>query len=164
MRRILRAALAALVTVVAVGAAYELAVAVGVIGLGPLPGQGPPGDTPVVEVSLLALLLTGALLLLAAPLSRGVLGAWGRVSVPIAGVVAAAFLVARFYSNDPYYAPQLQRMSDGGVVAGRWVALLVVATIAAGMLVRRWPRVGLAASALGVWAIAVTAAVAGTGH
>jgi hypothetical protein len=55
-------------------------------------------------------------------------------------------------------------MSEDGLVAGRWIAFLVAATLVSGLLVRRWPRVASAGTALGMWAIALTAAVAGLGH
>jgi hypothetical protein len=55
-------------------------------------------------------------------------------------------------------------MSEGGVVAGRFIAVLVAATLVSGLLVRRWPRAASAGTAVGVWAIALTAAVAGLGH
>jgi len=85
--------------------------------------------------------------------------------VPAAGAASAAFLVTRFYSSDPYYAPTLRRMSDGGLVAGRWITFLVAGTLIAGrILVRRWPRAACAGTAMGVWAIALAAAVAGLGH
>ncbi|HKV67816.1 MAG TPA: hypothetical protein VJN72_06985 [Gaiellales bacterium] len=148
---------------VAVGAAYELLVALGVIGLGPEPGDAPAGATAIVPLALLALLLVGGLLL-AAAMGRRRWSRWGRLAVPAAGAAAAAFLVARFYSYDPYYAPYLRRMSEDGLVAGRWIAFLVAATLASGLLVRRWPRAAAAGTAVGVWAIALTAAVAGLGH
>ena len=147
---------------VAVGAAYELLVALGVIGLGPQPGDAPAGATTIVPLALLALLLVGGLLL-AAMGGRGWNG-WGRLAVPAAGAAASAFLVARFYSYDPYYAPYLRRMSEGGLVAGRWIAFLVAVTLVSGLLMRRWPRAASAGTAVGVWAIALTAAVAGLGH
>ncbi len=159
----LRGALALLTAVIAVGAVYELAVAVGLIALGPQPGDAPAGSAQVVGLSVVALLLTGVLLL-GATLSSPARAAWGTLAAPLAGAVAGAFLVARFYSYDPYYAPYPRRMSDGGLVAGRWVALVVVATLAAGILARRWPRAASAVTAVGVWTIALTAAVAGLGH
>jgi hypothetical protein len=149
--------------VVATGAAYELLVALGVIGLGPQPGDAPAGATAIVPLALLALLLVGGLLLGAA-MGGGRWNGWGRLAVPAAGAAAAAFLIARFYSYDPYYAPGLRRMSDGGAVAGRWIAFVVAATLVSGLLVRRWPRAASAGTALGVWAIALTAAVVGLGH
>ena len=152
-----------LIGIVAVGAAYESAVALGAIGLGPQPGDPPAGATAIVPLALLALLVVGALLLAAALAERGWNG-WGRLAVPAAGAAAAAFLVARFYSYDPYHAPDLRRMSDGGAVAGRWIAFLVAGTLLAGILARRWPRAASAGTAFGVWAIALTAAVAGLGH
>lgn len=158
-RRILLAAIG----VAAAGAAYELLVALGVIGLGPRPGDAPAGATAIVPLALLALLLAGGLLLAAAVGGRRWNG-WGRLAVPAAGAAASAFLVARFYSYDPYYAPYLRRMSEEGLVAGRLIAFLVAATLVSGLLVRRWPRAASAGTAVGVWAIALTAAVAGLGH
>jgi hypothetical protein len=134
-----------------------------VLGLGPQPGDAPAGAAVIVPLALLALLLVGGLLLAAAMGGRAWNG-WGRLTVPAAGAAAAAFLVARFYSYDPYYAPYLRRMSEDGLVAGRWIAFLVAATLVSGLLVRRWPRVASAGTALGMWAIALTAAVAGLGH
>jgi len=163
MRTVARRILLVSIAVVAAGAAYELLVALGVIGLGPQPGDAPAGATAIVPLTLLALLLVGGLLLAAAMAGRRWNG-WGRLAVPAAGAAASAFLVARFYSYDPYYAPYLRRMSEGGVVAGRFIAVLVAATLVSGLLVRRWPRAASAGTAVGVWAIALTAAVAGLGH
>ena len=56
------------------------------------------------------------------------------------------------------------RLSQDGIVAGTWVVFLVAATLGAGLFGLRWPRAAFAASALCVWGIALTAAVAGTGH
>ena len=156
-------ALLALVGLVAAGAAYELLVALGVIGLGPQPGEEPAGATAIVPLALLALLLAGGLLLGAA-MGRRRWNGRGRLAVPAAGAAASAFLVARFYSYDPYYAPYLRRMSEDGLIAGRLIAFLVAATLVSGLLVRRWPRAASAGTALGLWAIALTAAVAGLGH
>jgi hypothetical protein len=163
MTEIRRWLVPALIGTVAVGAAYELLVAVGVIALGPEPGVAPAGATTIVPLALLALLATGGLLLSVAMDGRPRI-AWGRLAVPAASAAAAAFLVARFYSYDPYYAPTLRRMSDGGAVAGRWIAVVVAATLLAGVLVPRWPRVAAAGTGIGVWVIALTAAAAGLGH
>jgi len=151
-----------LIGTVAVGAAYEFAVDLGAIGLGPQPGDGPAGATTIVPLALLSLLVTGGLLLVAAIGGRSRI-AWGRMAVP-AAAAAAAFLVARFYSYDPYYAPDLRRMSDGGAVAGSWIAFLVGATLLTAILAWRWPRAASAGTAVGVWAIALTAFAAGLGH
>jgi MYXO-CTERM domain-containing protein len=163
MTRVSRSGLMALTVIVAGGAAYELAVAAGVIRMGSQPGEPPAGNAAVIELTFVALLLMGAVLL-AAALRRRRADVPGSGAVPTAGAVATAFLVARFYSYDPYYAPDLRRLSDGGIVAGRWIVFVVGATLAAGILVRRWPRVASAGTAIGVWAIALTAAVAATGH
>src|SRR6185312_14460196 len=134
MRTVARRILLVSIAVVAAGAAYELLVALGVIGLGPQPGDAPAGATTIVPLALLSLLVTGGVLLVAAIGGRSRI-AWERMVVP-AAAAAAAFLVARFYSYDPYYAPDLRRMSDGGAVAGRWIAFVVAATLVSGLLVR----------------------------
>jgi len=163
MRRVIPGLVASLIAIVAVGAAYEFAVALGAIGLGPQPGDAPAWDGPVVLLAIGALLLTGVVLLVASMLRRPA-ATWRMLAVPAAGAAAAAFLVARFYSYDPYYAPFRIRMADGGIVAGWWVAFLVVGTLVAGILVRRWPRAASAGTAVGAWAIALTAFAAGLGH
>jgi hypothetical protein len=54
---------------------------------------------------------------------------------PLVPLAAVAFVVARFYSFDPYYAPELRRMSDGGLVAPGLIYVLIVATVAVVALV-----------------------------
>jgi hypothetical protein len=131
-----RAALPALIVVVA-AAAYEAAVALGVIALGSEPGDGPPGEEIVLTAALLAML---AVAFLAAWWSRrGHRVALAELLAP----AGAAFLVARFYSFDPYYLPTLRRASDDGLVAPELVFLLTGLALVAGLLVRLRPRVGL---------------------
>lgn len=81
--------------------------------------------------------------------------AWAR-AVPVA---AAAFLAARFESYDPYYAPTLRRMSDGGLLSPWWVWFLCAAAIVVAVV----PRGRSVAPAV-LLLIACTALVAGVGH
>ena len=49
---------------------------------------------------------------------------------PVAALLApaaAAFLVAYFFTFDPYYAPSERRYSDGGAVPLGWIVLCAVA-------------------------------------
>ena len=91
---------------------YELVIALtGVVGA--VPGEAPFGEPVVYVLSLLAIFL-GALLALAP----------SRTPVFPLGPAAAAFVAARFYTADPYYAPTLRRYSDGGLVAPAWIFAL----------------------------------------
>jgi hypothetical protein len=97
---------------------YETLVALGAIELGSAPGEGPAGEGLVLFIALVAM-LAGASLVAFRPLA------------PFAALVApsaAAFLVARFYTFDPYYLPALRRMSDGGLVSP--VLVFAVAALA----------------------------------
>ena len=77
---------------------------------------------------------------------------------------AAAFLVARFYTFDPYYLPTLRRASDGGLVAPEVVYLLAGLALVAGLLVRLRPRVGLWLTSVVMIGCALFAWVAYGGH
>jgi hypothetical protein len=156
-------ALWAAIAVVALGAGYEALVALGVIGLGSSPGAAPPGDSVAVLSAVAALLAASALLAVAAGRPAA---AWPErsLAVVVAAPVAVAFVVARWYSYDPYYAPYLQRMSDGGVVAGRWIAVLVLSAIAAALVARRNLRAGAGLAAPLLLVFAATAFVAALGH
>jgi hypothetical protein len=94
---------------------YELAVALGWISLGTVPGQGPPASGWVLLVALLAMIAGAAL-----ALSRDL----AAIALPLA---AAAFVVARFYSFDDYYLPSLRRFSDGGTPSPPWIYALAAA-------------------------------------
>jgi hypothetical protein len=113
-------------------ACYEAAVALGALAVGPLPGEEPAGEGVLLGLAEAALVLAAGF---AAVSPR-------RPFVWLLAPVAAALVVARFYSFDPYYAPTLRRMSDGGVVAGRWVVFLGIAAVVAAAAVRMRPRVG----------------------
>jgi hypothetical protein len=82
---------------------------------------------------------------------------------PIAGATVA-FLLARYLSYDPYYAPSLRRMSDGGLVSPEWVAFVCVAAAATAATARRGPRLATAVIALLMWTSALTALAMGLGH
>jgi hypothetical protein len=143
-------------------ACYQLLIAVGVLRVGPHPGEVPYGYDAVVGAPLLVLAFSGLALLVAslsAHLTRLVSG-W---PLAVAGLAAVGFVIARFVSYDPYYAPTLRRMTDGAVQRS-WIELLVVAAVAVAWCVIRRPRVGVLGTAAVMWLSAATALVAGLGH
>ena len=142
-------------------AAYQAALALGWLFVGPLPGETPTGYDLALGVALIALLGGAALCT--------VYAARGRRRAPPAaalgiGPAAVAFVVARFYSFDPYYAPTLRRMSEDGLVADAWVYTLVALGLLGGILVRARPRIGLGLTAAVLRLSAPTALAAGLGH
>jgi hypothetical protein len=148
----------AVVGVLAAATVYEALVALGVIQLGSLPGDGPPGAGIVLAAALVAMLVGAALAL-------GMGGFGGRASTAeLLAPAAAAFLVARFFTFDPYYAPTLRRYSDSGFVSPFLVAVLVSAALAAAVLTRARPRAGLLLTAPVVLACALTALLMEVGH
>jgi hypothetical protein len=128
----------ALLALLAVGTAYELADDLKALPTGDAPGDGPAGGGFFVGVPSLALLLSGFALIYVA-------GREGRL--PLAWLVAplgAAFMLAHFYSYDDYcggYGCRIaQEVSRG---AAHWAWILATAGLAAGILSRRTPRPGL---------------------
>jgi hypothetical protein len=141
------------------GAAYEAAVALGVLEVGPEPGAEPPGRTVVFTVAELALLGSALAAAAGAPRARG-----SRVTLTVVPLAAAAFLVARFYSFDSYYAPTMRRMSDDGAIPPGLVWSLAAGCAGASLLLRSRPRRGRALTAPVLFLVALTALLAGTGH
>jgi hypothetical protein len=134
--------------VVLAGAVYEAAVALRVLKVGPEPGAEPPGRTVVFAAAELALL--GAALAAAATGARA-------SGVTLA---AAAFLIARFYSFDSYYAPAMRRMSDDGAIPAWFAWSVAAACVVASLLLRR----GRVLPAALLLIVALTALLAGAGH
>ena len=149
-----------MLTVLLAAAAYDGAVALGWIAVGPAPGQGPAGAGPVQAAALLALLVGAVVCATLAGRSSTRAGVLEQL-LPLAG---AAFVGARFYAYDPYYAPTLRRMSEQGAVSGTWVLALAGVALVAAALTGLRPRVGLAVSGLTLFLSAVTALWMGTGH
>ncbi|MEO8289645.1 MAG: hypothetical protein ABI649_01455 [Gaiellaceae bacterium] len=133
---------------------YEALVALRVIDLGSLPGEGPPGEGIVLSLALLAML------------AGVVLAGFGRPAsfIELLAPAAAAFLVARFLTFDPYYAPALRRMSDGGLVSPLLVVALVILALTVAVLTRTWPRAGLLLTVPVILACALTALAVAVGH
>jgi hypothetical protein len=77
---------------------------------------------------------------------------------------AALFVVARFYTGDPYYAPYFRAYGDGGVFSPAWVFGLLVLALAAGIATQFWRRTAPVESAAVLLLLAFTALFMGTGH
>ena len=138
---------------------YEAAAASGVVSIGDEPGEGPPGET-VFSVSAAIAFLVACVALAAAAGGVGV-----RASVWIAlPVAAAAYVAARFYAFDPYYAPGLRRASDQGMVPGWWVLALCLVALATAVGSWAAPRVGPAVGLVVVALCALTALAERLGH
>jgi len=151
--------LAVLVTlgVLASATAYEALIALGVIELGSGPGKGAPGEQAVALVAVLTMLVAAGLALVAA---RG-----ARVPfVALLPAAAAAFLVARFYSFDPYFAPALRRYSEDGMLPPELVFGVVALAVAAAALTLVHRRAAAALSAFAILACAFFAQVLVGGH
>ncbi len=155
-----RAITLAVLVVLIAAAAYQAAVALGWLSIGPLPGQAPAGYGLVLGAALLALVVGAGLC--------AVYASWPRPPADaLAGLIgpaAAAFVVARFYSFDPYYAPTLRRMSDDGLVPESWVYAVIALALLTAVLAGLRPRVALTLTTLVLLLSAVTALAAGLGH
>ena len=133
---------------------YETLVALGAIELGSVPGEGPPGEGLVLFIGLVAM-LAGAGLVAFRPLA------------PFAALVApaaAAFLVARFYTFDPYYLPALRRMSDGGLVSPVLVFAVAALALCAAAITSARPQAGRFMAAPVILVCAFLALVVDGGH
>ena len=137
---------------------YEILVALGVIELGSLPGEGPAGAGVVRALAAVGL-LTAALLSAALARADGA-PALSALLAPAAG----AFLVAHFYTYDPYYLPTLIRYAERDFVPPILVFALAAAALAAGLVTLRRRRIGLALSVPTILMCALAAFWAGIGH
>ena len=143
--------------VLAFATAYEALVAFGVIELGSLPGEGPPGEQTVALIAVLTMLVAAGLSLFAALGARLPL-------LPLLPPAAAAFLLARFHTFDPYYLPTLRRFSDDGMLAPELVYGVVALAVVAALLTLVQRPAGAALSAAVVLACALFAQVLVGGH
>jgi hypothetical protein len=158
MRMPIRRPWAVALSVVAVGAGYEGVVAAGVLDVGPLPGAEPPGRQAVFAAAELALVAASAGTATTRTARRR------GVEMRLLPLAAGAFMLARFFSFDAYYAPTRRRMSNGGLVPPSWVYALVGSCAVASLLLWRRPRAGSALAAPLLFIVAATALAAGAGH
>ena len=137
---------------------YELLVALGVIELGSLPGEGPPGAGIVGTLAAVGLL---AAAVLSAVLARaGGAPALSAFLAPAAG----AFLLAYFYTFDPYYLPSLIRHAERDFVPSALVFALAAAALAVGPLALLRRRAGLVLSVPTILLCGLAAWWSGLGH
>lgn len=154
-------ALAALALVLlAVGAVYEACVALEIISLGAVPGAGPTGEAAVTIAAVAGLLLAGGASVVNAA-RHETRSFW---AFQLVGPAAAAFVVARFYAFDPYYAPGLRRASEGGLVSTPWIVFIVGVSLAVAALAGVRPRTGSAATFVVLVLCFFTALVVRLGH
>lgn len=137
---------------------YELLVALRVIELGTLPGEGPPGASVAGWVAALAL-LGAAVLCVVLAITRNA-PALAALLAPAAG----AFLLSYFHTFDPYYLPPRIRYSERDFVPPEFVYVLVAAAVAVGLLTLLRRRPGLVLSAPTILACGLAAGWASIGH
>jgi hypothetical protein len=159
-RRAAQALLAGLTLVAAAAAVSEGAVALGVVGLSASDGTWSLRDV-VLATAVLALFFGGPVV--AALASTPVAGAVARL-VPPAALATAAAVVARYYAYDPYYAPYLRRMSDGGALPTWWIAVVAAIAIFAAARARNHPQSSLVLAGVAMFLAGPTLLVAGAGH
>ncbi len=154
-------ALTATITLVLVAATIsEGLVALGVVGLSPSNGDWDVRD--ILLVAACFALFFGGPVFVAAAFTRFADGL--RPGVPLVALATGAVVVARFLSYDPYYAPYLRRMSDGGILPGWWIVVLAGAALGAAVLSRRDLRMGLVLTGIVMCLGGPTIFLAGVGH
>jgi hypothetical protein len=77
---------------------------------------------------------------------------------------AALFVIARFYTGDPYYEPTFRAYGDGGIVSPFWVFGLLGLALVAGAATRLWRRTAPVESAVVLLLLVLTALFMGAGH
>ena len=130
----------------------------GWLSIGPEPGDGPAGEAVVMGAAAIAFAV--GLVVCARAASRE------RPTLPVLLIPASAavFMVARFYTYDPYYAPTLRRMSDDGAVPASWVYLLAGLALLVTLTARAHARVGMISAAMVVLLCGLTSLWEGSGH
>jgi hypothetical protein len=155
-----RALTGAITVTVLAAAISEALIALGIVGL----------DASNYGWDVRGLLLSGAFcalffggpVLVVAAFTRHAGGF--RAGLPAVAPVMYALLVARYYSYDPYYLPELQRYSVATGFPGWWFALLVVLALSAAALSRRGLRSSLVLAGIVMFLAGPTVFVIGLGH
>jgi hypothetical protein len=146
-------------------AALCAAISEGAIALRILALHASTGDWDVrsilVVAASLTLLVAGPVLAVAAatPFADAALPA-----LPVAALATAAAVVARFFAYDSYYFPLHRRMSDGGVLPGWWIVLVVALAVAAALAAFRNVRASLMLAGAAMFLAGPTILIASTGH
>jgi hypothetical protein len=154
----MRLAVVVVLGMLATATVYEALVALRVIDLGSLPGEGPPGAGIVGWLAAMGL-VTAAFL--CAVLARSVRApALSALLAPAAG----AFLLAYFHTFDPYYLPSLMRYSERDWVPPVLVYPLTAIAVGVGLLTFLRRRAGLALSVPAILMCGLAAFWQGIGH
>lgn len=148
-----------LVAILLCAAGWELAVALRWVSLGHEPGEGAMGEGIALAAALVAML--AGVIYSAAKVFRD--RAATRADVALAPA-AAGLTAARFYSFDPYYAPDLHRFSDGGLVGPAWVYALAAASLLVASLIRLRVSGAVGLTALLLLLCMATVLLEGAGH
>ena len=146
--------------VVGTAAVSEGAVALGIVGIGESAGGWDLRGLLILAAS--CVLLFGAVVFVGAAFIR--LAGGSRLGPPAVALVTSALVVARYYSYDTYYAPQLYRVSQTSIIPGWWVALLAALSVTVAVLRRRSPPAAFFVTGVVMLAAAPTVFVAGLGH
>jgi hypothetical protein len=141
-------------------AAYELALALGLVGSysGRVPGQDVEGEETVATVAYLIMLVGSVVAFVHALYPRV---PW---AVALFAPAAAAFMTTRFYTYDPYYLPSLQRYSESTGAWAYWLLGMLAAALVVGVKTRRKPRVGSIATGCILPLLWITSLWVSTGH
>ena len=154
----MRVALVAVLGLLTTATVYEALVALRVINLGSLPGEGPPGAGFVGWVAAMGLVTAAFLCAVLARSERA--PALAALLAPAAG----AFLLAYFHAFDPYYLPSLIRYSERDFVPPALVYALAGATLAVGVVTLLRRRPGLVLSVPAILMCGLAAFWQGSGH
>jgi hypothetical protein len=160
MRYLARIPLLALVLLV-VASAQQALVALGVIDLGRTSGTDAP-FSGILLVALLALLVAGIVLLVAAGTRAGPQLEASPATILL--IPAAALLaIVHLYSYDTYYLPTLRRIADYRS-NGEWIAIVAGASLLFALAARFTGRAGLRMVGVGAWLAAFAIVLEGGGH
>jgi len=138
-------------------AAYESAVALKWIPVGSEPGENARFEGLVMGLALLALGAGFVISLLLATLNRR------SVRAALFPVAAVGLMVARYYTFDTYYLPDLTRYSESGPFSSTWVYGVAIASVPACLFSLAKPRFGFAFVALVMFLCFFTATLFGIG-
>lgn len=138
-------------------AAFEAAVALQWIPVGTEPGGNARFEGLVMTLVLLALV--------AGIVDSLVLAIQGRRSVPAAlfPIAAALMMIARYYTFDTYYLPDLTRYSESDPFPPSWVYGVALASLPASLLSVAKPRLGFVLGAAVLFLCLATASLFGIG-
>jgi hypothetical protein len=159
-RGVIRAVMAGVALVALCAAISEGAIALGIVSLHASTGDWDARGIVVVVASL-TLLVAGPVLAAAAltPFAEAL-----RPMLPAAALATAAAVVARYFAYDSYYVPLHRRISDGGILPGWWIVLVVALAVGAAGLALRSVRSGLVLAGAAMFLAGPTILIAATGH